>query len=58
MSTYAAPLPSVMFGSPKDWDDWFWSTYFDDFLAILRKACPPDGQERYIDREINRRRLR
>ena len=55
MSTYA--MPSVMFGSPKDWDDWFWSTY-DDFLKILVKACDPVGQESYLSREITRRSLR
>jgi hypothetical protein len=56
MSTYA--MPSVMFGSPGDWDRWFWSTYFDGFLEILHRACFPDGQERWIDREQKRRRLR
>jgi hypothetical protein len=50
------PMPS-MFGSPKDFDKWFWSTYFDGFLEILHRACYPDGQERYIDRECKRRRL-
>jgi hypothetical protein len=55
MSTYA--MPSVMFGSPGDWDRWFWSTY-DEFREILHRACYPDGQERYVSREISRRGLR
>jgi hypothetical protein len=56
MSTAVMPMPS-MFGSPKDFDKWFWSTYFDGFLEILHRACYPDGQERWVDRECKRRRL-
>ena len=48
----------ILFGSPRDWDRRFWRTYFEDFLAILWAACPPDGQELYIAAEIERRGLR
>jgi hypothetical protein len=58
MSTAAIAMPSIRYGSPKDWDRWFWSTYFDGFLEILHRACDPVGQETYLDREIDRRRLR
>lgn len=58
MSTAVAPMPSVMFGSPRDWDKWFWDLYHGAWLEILRAACPMDGQERYIEREIERRKLR
>lgn len=57
MSTYAASMPSVMFGSPKDWDDWFWDTY-EAFREILVRACPPDGQEQWVKRECAHRGLR
>ena len=57
MSTAVMPMPSVAFGSPGDWDKWFWHLYNGVWLEILRAACPPDGQERWIKREIARRRL-
>lgn len=45
--SHAVAMPSVMFGSPKDWDDWFWASY-RDFLEYLHAACYPDGVERWI----------
>lgn len=61
MSTYAATMPampSVMFGSPGDWDRWFWDLYHGVWMEILHAACPPDWQEQYIEREEKRRVLR
>lgn len=58
MSTYAATMPNIMFGSPKDWDDWFWKLYHGAWLEILHAACPPDGQEQWVKRECARRGLR
>jgi hypothetical protein len=58
MTAAAIPMPSIRYGSPRDWDKWFWSTYFDGFLEILHRACYPDGQERWVDRELKRRHLR
>ncbi len=57
MTTAAMSMPSVMFGSPKDWDKWVWDTYWA-FLEYVRAACPMDGQERWISRECERRQLR
>jgi hypothetical protein len=57
MSTAAITMPSIAFGSPGDWDKFFWRMYHEAFLEILHRACYPDGQERYIDRECKRRRL-
>jgi hypothetical protein len=57
MTAAAIPMPSIRYGSPRDWDRWFWSTY-EDFREILVRACYPDGQERWVDREVSRRRLR
>jgi hypothetical protein len=51
-------MPSIRFGSPKDFDRWFWRTYHEAFLEILHRACDPMGQETYLSREIARRRLR
>lgn len=56
MST-AVAMPSVMFGSPGDWDRWFWDLYHGVWMDILHAACDPDGQEAYIRREQERRGL-
>jgi hypothetical protein len=58
MTAAAISMPSIAFGSPGDWDKFFWRTYHEAFLEILHNACYPDGQERWIDRELKRRRLR
>jgi hypothetical protein len=58
LSTAAIAMPSVMYGSPRDWDKFFWRTYHEAFLEILHAACYPDGQERWVDRELKRRKLR
>lgn len=58
MTAYAEPMPSVMFGSPGDWDDWFWNLYHGVWMEILHAACPPDGQELWISGECERRGLR
>jgi hypothetical protein len=50
-------MPSIAFGSPGDWDKWFWRLYHDGFLEILHRACDPLGQEKWINREQVRRRL-
>lgn len=60
MSTYAASMPampSIRFGSPGDWDKWFWELYHGLLAEILHAACPPDGQERWVKRELVRRGL-
>lgn len=57
MST-AIAMPSVAFGSPGDWDKFFWRMYHEAFLDILHAACDPEGQERYIKSEQVRRGLR
>jgi hypothetical protein len=56
MST-AIAMPSIRYGSPRDWDKFFWRTYHEAFLEILHRACYPDGQERWVDREQKRRGL-
>jgi hypothetical protein len=58
MSTAAIAMPSIRYGSPGDWDKWFWRMYHEGFLEILHRACDPVGQETYLDREIARRKLR
>lgn len=61
MTTFAADMPampSIRFGSPGDWDRFFWELYHGVLMEILHSACPPDGQERYIAREQIRRGLR
>jgi hypothetical protein len=57
MTAAAISMPSIAFGSPGDWDKFFWRTYHEAFLEILHNACYPDGQERYVSGEISRRGL-
>jgi hypothetical protein len=57
VSTAAITMPSIAFGSPGDWDRWFWRMYNEGFLEILHRACDPLGQEKWIKREQVRRRL-
>jgi hypothetical protein len=58
MTAAAIPMPSIRYGSPRDWDKFFWRMYHEAFLEILHCACDPDGQERWIDGECKRRHLR
>lgn len=55
MSIYTADFQSfgrVLTGGPKKWDEEFWKSY-EEFLKILREACPPDALNRLVEKLIN-----